>query len=379
MTPLGPNIFWQDSFLSLKLLLGFSDKTAAKKLEDKMSGISFNAGRVALMAILKSLDLPAGSEVLIQGYTCVAVPDAVLWANLKPVFVDIDEKTFNMDPKDLEKKITPRAKVIVAQHTFGISAPMNEILKIAKNKNLFVIEDCAHGWPDKIKGDAAFFSFGKDKVISGVFGGLAVIKNQNLKIKTQNFQKKLNEPSIFWVTQQLLYNPLMFLIIKTYDLGLGKLLHFAFQKLNLLSKAVLEKEKIGRMPDKLAQLALLQLERLDEFNKKRLGICQIYRENLKDLFVQHPPSNFPLLRYTILVDQPKELMAFAKKRGVYLGNWYDSTVAPRDTDLGKIGYKPGSCPKAEKVAAKSVNLLTNPNMSFLDVEKIIQAVKDFYA
>lgn len=387
MTPLGPNIFFQDVFLSLKLLCGFGKKDASQTLEDQLGGICFNSGRSAMMAILQSLNLPPNSEVLIQGYTCVAVPDAVLWSGVKPVFVDIKEENFNMDPQDLEKKITPLSKVVVVQHTFGITAPMKEILQIARRHKLFVIEDMAHTLSLSPSGDAAFFSFGRDKVISSVFGGLAVTGIKNLELRIKNLQKKLDKPVNWWIMQQLLYNPFMFLVIKTYDLFLGKLLHLVLTKINLLSKAVLDEEKKGlrphifpqKMPYQLAELALWQLKRLDSFNEKRLKISEIYYKNLRNLPIKHPPLNSLLLRYPILVDNPQKLMDFARKKRIYLGNWYDSVIAPKDSDPTKIYYLKGSCPKAEKLASKTVNLLLNPNMSEKDVWKIVKVVKDYYA
>ena len=107
---------------------------------------SFNAGRSALLVILYSLGLHEGDEVLLQAFTCVAVPNSVRWAGLVPKFVDIDA-SLNFDIRDAEKKISPRTKAVIVQHTFGVPADMDKITVIARRRKLFVIEDAseAHG------------------------------------------------------------------------------------------------------------------------------------------------------------------------------------------------------------------------------------------
>src|SRR5581483_4013141 len=113
-----------------------------------------------------------------QAFTCVAVPNSVLWTGAKAIYADIDE-TGNLDPKDLEKKITKKTKAVIIQHTFGIAANMDAIQKVLKGKKIILIEDCAHALGASYKGkklgtfgEFAFFSFGRDKVISSVFGGM---------------------------------------------------------------------------------------------------------------------------------------------------------------------------------------------------------------
>lgn len=404
ITPsLGPNNFSEDVFNSLKLLINpFLGRDSVEKLEREFGNkfnsqaISFNSGRSALLVLLKSMDLKSGDEVLVQAYTCVAVPDTVLWADLKPIFVDIDEENLGIDPEDLTNKITNKTKVIIVQHTFGIPSKIDQILAIAKKNNLKVIEDCAHCCGIFFKGkklgefaDAAIFSFGRDKPISSIFGGMVITKNIDLANKIRNYQSKLkNSTPFLWIVQQLIYNPLAYLIVNTYGfLYLGKLLHLILNKLKILSKAIFEIEKNGKKPaifpgklnSKLGFLALSQFQRLDNFNQKRLSFSNLYSKGLTHLPIKLPPQNLSLLRYTILVDNPKDLQEFAKVKNIYLDSWYDNVVAPRDVDLKKVGYKIGSCPKAELICTKSINLPTNPNLSEDEILKVIATVKDFYA
>ncbi|MFN6946977.1 MAG: DegT/DnrJ/EryC1/StrS family aminotransferase, partial [Cytophagaceae bacterium] len=106
-----------------------------------------------------------GDEVILPGFTCIVVPNAIIYLGAKPVYVDINSETFNIDPQLIEENITEKTKAIIAQHTFGIPADMDKILHIANKHNLFVIEDSCHALGSKYKGkyvgsfgDAAFFS-----------------------------------------------------------------------------------------------------------------------------------------------------------------------------------------------------------------------------
>ncbi|MDO8570418.1 MAG: aminotransferase class I/II-fold pyridoxal phosphate-dependent enzyme [Candidatus Daviesbacteria bacterium] len=399
---LGPNIFWEDVLLSIKLL--FNPKKNGieiKNLEEKFSqkfgteAISFNSGRTSLMAILKSLGLQNDDEIAIQAYTCVAVPDAILWSGYKPIFIDIDESNFNLDPRDLEKKITKNTKAVIIQHTFGIPAPIKEIVKIANKYKLFIIEDCAHATGVKHDNeylgkfsDAAFFSFGRDKMMSSVYGGMVITQNKILAERIKQYQEKLEFPSKKWIIEQLFYNPLIFVIVQTYGFfNFGKIIHLLSKKLKLLSKAVIELEKKGgkpeyfpkKMPASLARLALSQFERLDIFNVKRLNFNKYYQEELRDLPIANPAFNYPLLRFTIKTNERDKIKIFAQKFGIYLDTWYDQPVAPKGTDFNAVGYKINSCKVAEEVAKESLNLPVNPNLSKKDIEKVVAVLNKYYA
>ena len=159
--------------------------------------ISFNSGRSAFLAILNSLELKNDDEILLQAFTCNAVPNPIIWAGLKPVYVDCDEKTFNIDIEDLKRKITQKSKVVIVQHTFGLPAEMDEILEICQKNNLILIEDCAHSLGAEYKGKkvgtfgkAAFFSFSRDKVISSVYGGMVATNDDEFGEKNKRISGK---------------------------------------------------------------------------------------------------------------------------------------------------------------------------------------------
>ena len=140
--------------------------------------LTFWKGRVALFCFLRSLKLTDGDEVLMPGLTCVVVPNAIIYAGLVPIYLDIQPDTFNLDPDLIESKITSRTKVIIIQNTFGLSSNIEKIISIAKKYNLITIDDCTHGFGGTYNGkpngsftDAAFYSSQWNKPFSTVLGG----------------------------------------------------------------------------------------------------------------------------------------------------------------------------------------------------------------
>lgn len=405
---LSPNTEKDDVMLALKLIFRSSKWQRGKeikRLEEAFKkyfkvnfAISFLAGRTALWAILKSLRIREGDEVLLQAYTCVVVPNSIVSLKALPVWVDINPETFNMEVEDFKKKITKRSRVVIIQHTFGQGAKIEKIVEISKKHKLFVIEDCAQALGGEYRGkklgtfgDVAFFSFGRTKIISSVFGGMVITDNKKMGERLRKIQDSLPFPSRLWILQQL-FHPLAFsLIIPAYSLlNFGKILHFLLTKLGLLSKDVSFKEKAGKMskmlfskmPNVLSILALKQFERLEEFNGKRREIARLYSRELKGLDIELPKIkkdfHHIFLRYTIKTDKTKELIDFAKKRKIFLGDWYHPVIAPKSVNLSEVFYQLGSCPKAEKAARMSVNLPTYPKMTIEDVKRVVEIIREFY-
>ena len=107
---------------------------------NRLTEFTFLRGRVGLYALLKALGVKKGDEVAIQSFSCIAVPEGVLAAGAKPIYIDIEKNGFNMDPEDLLRKINFRTKAIVIQHTYGIPAQIGRLCNIAKKNNIPVIE-----------------------------------------------------------------------------------------------------------------------------------------------------------------------------------------------------------------------------------------------
>jgi dTDP-4-amino-4,6-dideoxygalactose transaminase len=424
---LSPNTEKDDIGLALKLILNpgewkirvnpcsYPRKSASTILEEEFKkylgikyAISFNSGRSALMAILDALGIKKEDEILIQAFTCNSAVNPILNFGAKPVFVDVDE-TINLDPEDLDKKIThstssgraSKIKAVMIQHTFGWPAKIDQILEICKKYNLYLIEDCAHSLGAKYEdrfcgtfGDASFFSFGRDKIISSVFGGMAVTNNDEIGEKIKNFKEKLGFPSNFWIFQQLLHPILTnYLVLPAYGISsnLGRIILGSFHILKILSKGVYKKEKEGeipkyfpkKFPNALAILALNQFKKLERFNEHRREIANFYENELKNTKFISPLAKPwqditpTFMRYPTLTDfNSDEILKEARKEKIYLDDgWRKTPIVPPDTNVSKMNYIFGSCPRAEKVAKTIVNLPTHINISQKDAQKIIEFLK----
>ena len=387
---ISPNLKTSDFFLSLKnIFKPFSWKkgtanhlllTKLTKLLNQKHGWIFNAGRNALQVGLEALELKSSDEVLCQAFTCVAVPNAIKWAGAKPIYVDSIKNGFNLNIQDLKTKITKNSKALIIQHTFGNPDKIIKIQALCKKHNLILIEDCAHSLGVKYKnkplgsfGDLTMLSFGRDKVISSVFGGALLTSNAKLAKKIQNHYQELSYPSFFWIIKQLLH-PIITYLVKPVYFIFGKHVLFVYQKSGLLSWPVTNKEKnsqpslpIRKLPNALAILALHQLKKLTNLNQQRRKIVKLYKNS------KFGTLNY-LLRYPVLVNNPRHLIKKAKKQHILLGDWYRPVIAPQGVKLNLIDYTKGSCPNAESVSKKIVNLPTLINKN--QAQQIIKLVND---
>lgn len=392
---LSPNTQRDDLLLALFLLIQpwkWDNQTSLIQLTDWFSQRFFtkkvyllNTGRSALYLLLKAANIDKEDEVLVQAFTCIGAVEPILWVGAKPVYVDIEKDTYNIDPAELTRKITNRSRAVIVQHTFGIPGDMIEIDKIARQYNLIVIEDCAHALGAKADGkeigtlgDAAFFSFGRDKVVSSIFGGAAIVHQPSKFKKIDSIYQKLNMPSVSWTVRQLLHPIVNGLILPTYRLQLGKVLLVFLQKINLLIKPYSQIEYQGerpqnypqKLPPVLAVLVLNQLMKLNEFNKKRRRIAAEYGKIKKGAIY---------LRFPVLVDDPSKLYERARKDGIILGRWYSNIIDPPEIDLKKFNYEKGSCPVAEDIASKVINLPTYPRMKNKDITRVQNLLQRYIA
>ena len=416
---LSPNVEKDDVHLALNLIIRpwlWKKGRAIKELENafkKYLGVkyafSFNSGRSSFYAILKALSevqgLQEGSEILLQAFTCNAVPNPILWANLKPVYVDCDTDDFNIDVNDLKSKINVKTRIVVVQHTFGMPANMDEIRAVCDTNNLILIEDCAHSLGAEYNGvkigshsKASFFSFSRDKIISSVYGGMATTNDDTIGKKLEELQKEFGKPSRGWTCQQILHPIILnYIILPIYDfLDLGKVFLVAAQWLHILSKAVSWQEKRGERPDyfpkalpnAMAMMALNQFNKLEKFNNHRQKIADYYYENLKDTkFILPKKFDLPaqagnrkniFLRFTVKHPKAHDIIYEAwHKQNVLLGDWYTTPIAPFDTKIEEMHYKAGSCGNAEYLAKRTLNLPTHINISQKDAERIVNFLKNF--
>jgi dTDP-4-amino-4,6-dideoxygalactose transaminase len=155
--------------------------------EGHVRAVSLEYGRMALLDILKAMQFPPGSEIIVPALTFWVVPEITRVAGLKPVFADIDPATFTLCPGAMERAITSNTRAVLPTHLYGLACDMDPILALARQHNLKVIEDCAHALGSTYKGrmvgtlgDASFFSFQAFKPLNTFGGGLAWTRDADL-------------------------------------------------------------------------------------------------------------------------------------------------------------------------------------------------------
>ncbi len=391
--------------LNEKLLQHLKKSDALKDIS-KDNLFLFNRGRDSIYFYLNSLGLNEGDEVIVQAFTCVAVVAPILWNKLKPVYIDIDPKTFNMDLSLLEEKITEKTRAIVVQHTFGNIADMKRIRDIVNEVNeqredgekIRIIEDSAHIFPSDFKGkysvlgqysDMLLFSFSQDKSISSTQGAASIILDTDALDTAKEKYSKLHKPTKKESLYNARYIKLWSLIKKYYftkvipytNITVGRILIILFRELRLIRKQAkvdtIEFTGVEKLSQVQAVLLYNQLEKVSRINKEREKITRLYDTNLKENF-RFKTKNDLLLRYPILIENKAEIKQKLLEKEIIVGNWYSSPVHPlAEEELEKACYRSDSCPVAEKVGKKILNLPTNLEVTDENAREIIEIVNNF--
>ena len=165
----------------------------AKKIGAKYA-YAVSSGTAALKSVLEAFEVGPGDEVITQSHTFIATVEAIFETGATPVIADIN-KTLNMDPDDLKSRITSKTKVVIPVHMSGVSAEIDKIVKIAKEHNLYVLEDCAQAPGGEYKGkklgtfgDAGIFSFDFGKMLTTGEGGMIVTNSEDIYKKCRAYQ-----------------------------------------------------------------------------------------------------------------------------------------------------------------------------------------------
>jgi perosamine synthetase len=403
---ISPNFEKDDAWLSLKSL--FLTKT--KKEESKNYVVNFfnkkypnhftpkyftRSSRTGLYLLLKSLNLPKNSEVALQAFSCVVVPNAVLQAGLKPVILDINPSTYNLDLQTLAAQYNSNIKVLVIQHTFGLANNWTEVVNFCREKNIIIIEDCAHALGLIVTvnnvntevgniGDACFFSFGRDKIVSCTSGGLAIISKKYDKWNKQMDENYSMLEETNWIEslRSIIYIFATTILIRPFYGFFGKALFKLMANLQLLGDVYTEEEKIGTsklinshtLHLNLFPVLANQIDKLDRFNLHRKEIAKIYSEKL--LINYQEGSVF--LRFPVQTTSSnyRKIISTLKKKNILLGQWYLSPFIPLQSDSKKFLYSEKNCPIVENlIQEKVINLPTNINTSVKVANEISEIVK----
>lgn len=336
-------------------------------------------GRVALYALLQAMGIEKGDEVIIPAFTCVVVPNAVLYLGAKPVYVDIDASTYNMDITQLEAAISSKTKVVLAQNTYGLSSNVKEIVAIAKERGLYTIEDCTHGFGGTFDGepngsycDAAFYSTQWNKPYSTGIGGFSVVSNSLINEKLEVINSKLVQPSL---KEKLSLSLQIFL--KRYFLtesNYWKVLKFyrflSSRNLVVGSSSGGEINSI-EMPENFfkasagfqSNTGVSALKKLDTVLQQRKITADKYTIFLKDqgknLVDDSLVSNHSFLKYPLRVNNRDEFFKLAEQAQISLGDWFTSPIHPVEENMELWEFEPEKFPTAVLAAKQVVNLPTD--------------------
>ncbi len=357
---------------------------------------AFWKGRVALYAILKGLGIGEGDEVLVPGYTCVMAVNPIVYLKAMPVYVDIDPRSYNVDPNELREKITPRTKLIIAQHTYGLPADLRAIADIANEKGIPFIEDCCLALGSRYDGEltgtfgaAAYFSFQWNKPYTTGLGGMAVVNDRDLADRIAAIVERESQPpsarEVAMLRAQLAVYRL-FIYPRTTAMA-----QTAFRALTRAGLVVGSSDMSEFTPTMAADFfktmsgvqtraGKRQLRKLDANIAHRKQMVARYDRLLGERGwpVLLPPQGTDpaLVRYPVRVADKTKALATAAGRFVELGSWFESPLHPAETPLEQFGYRNGMCPEAERACREVVNLPVHPRTSEATARRTVDFIAD---
>lgn len=308
-------------------------------------------GTVALHLAMRALGIKPDDEVIMPAFTYIATANSVAYCGGKPVFVDSEPGTWNIDPLEIEKAITSKTKAIMPVHIYGLPANMDQIISIAKEYNIPVVEDAAeaHGamWGDRrvgSVGDIGSFSFFGNKIITSGEGGMLVTNDEELYEKMRFFRSQGVDPSKRYWHLELAYN--------------------------------------YRMTNMQAAVGLGQLEKIDWHINERRRVADLYKERLKDfreyVIDQEIPkeATHSYWMYTILLTNNvklsrDEVMSKMEEKNIEMRPaFYPMHIMPPyfDRDL--------HLPNAETIGFRGINLPSHAMLKEDDIDYIVSTLKE---
>ncbi|MCX8057312.1 MAG: DegT/DnrJ/EryC1/StrS family aminotransferase [Ignavibacteria bacterium] len=307
-------------------------------------------GTDALQIALMAIGLGKDDEVITTPFTFVATTEAIVMLGAKPVYVDIDPVTYNLNPNQIEEKITSRTKAILPVHLYGNPAEMDEILSIAKKYNLFVIEDSAQAFGAIYKGkkvcsfgDIACISFFPSKNL-GCYGdgGMVVTNNDELHEKVRMIAS--HGSKVRYVHEILGMN----------------------SRLDAIQAAILN----------------VKLNYIDEWNDRRNYFAKLYTEKLSSIENVKTPTQKDYVKhiyhqYTIRVERRDELQKFLSSKNIPTAIHYPIPLHLQPAFRGFA--EEGSLPESEKAAKQVISLPMHPDLLEEEIEFITNSIKEFYS
>ena len=309
---------------------------------------AYSNGTATLFAALKILEIGEGDEVITSAFTFIASVNSIIFSGAKPVLVDIDKKTFNIDPEKIEEKITKKTKAIMPIHMYGQSCDMGKIMEIAKKHNLFVIEDAAQAVAVKFNekhvgtfGEFGSFSFYGNKIITTGEGGILITNNEKLDKKALRFKNHGRIEKGF-VHDEIGFN-------------------FNFTEMQ-------------------AAIGIAQIKKLNRIIERKKKIREIYMEHLSGIenleFSFIDPKCSPVHWFTnILVEDAEKLEKELKKREIQTRRFfYPIHKQECYKDMPEIFQ--GKFPNTEYVYKCGLSLPSSVTLKDSEIKEVCDAIKN---
>lgn len=314
--------------------------------------IGVSSGTAALHLALLSLGIGSGDEVITVSHTFIATVEAISYIGAKTIFVDIDPKTYNIDPKAIEKVITSRTKAIIPVHLYGQSADLDLIRKIADKHKLFIIEDAcqAHGAEYKGKkvgaiGDIGCFSFYPSKNL-GAYGEAGCLTTNNFSLAEKAKALRNHGSNKKYYHDVIGYN--------------------------------------YRMESIQGAFLMVKLKHIETWISKRIRIAQLYNHLLADIPEIICPYEAPYGRHVyylyvirVLSKKRNNLRAYLEGHGVETGIHYPLPIHLQKA-FGFLKIKKGAYPVTEKYAEEILSLPMYPELTLKKVTYISRSIKEFF-
>src|SRR5437773_6162109 len=334
--------------------------------------VSASFGRMAFLYVLKALNLPAGSEIVVPALTFWVVPALAQVAGLKVVFADIDPATFTLDPASLERAITPATRAVVPTHLYGLPCDMEAIMGIASRHGLRVVEDCAHAlgatWKGRAVGtigDAGFFSFQTLKPLNCYGGGMALVRDASLAASVRALAERERWPDRKRIENRLLVGRLQRMFIKPWVFSISAFPILWVSSLVGANPDVYLWEHIRpldplpdvyteRFPNVQAAIGLAALDKLDEWTEQTRRHARTMDRALADLpgiAVPRAPADrtHVYYQYSVYGRQRDELVVRCVRRGVDIETLHVDVCSDLDLFAGAT-VVPAGAPGARRAA-----------------------------
>jgi len=375
--------------------LAYKHEIAKRLGVDAEQVFLFWKGRVAFYALLKAYGIQQNDEVIIPAFTCVVVPNAIIYTGAKPIYADINPLTYNAEAKNIADKISSRTKLIVAQNTFGLSPDLEPVIKPASEKNISVIEDCTHGfggtYQNKQNGlvaDASFFSTQWNKPYSTGIGGFAIVRNESLIDKMKTLEDEALQPSMREVTnlkillsakKLLISQRLYWTAVKSYRYLSKKNIVVGSSGGDELESPTQPENFLKAMSELQAKVGAHEIKNVQAYNTHRILLATEYTKSLHKIGITPPYqpdyATHTFLKYPLLVNDRSTFMSLAEKNEIELGDWFLSPIHPVEKNFERWNYNYGSNPTAEKISAHIINLPTGPHIDNKQLNRVIEFIR----